>query len=53
MTVISIRDINEVDYISDLSENEIEATRGGFVMLFLAAFAVGQVISQAQRKLQS
>lgn len=52
--VIAISDLNKVDYLNELTESEIEETRGGFIVvlgIFMTGFAIGQTISQAQRKL--
>ncbi|MBD2357982.1 hypothetical protein H6G41_25795 [Tolypothrix sp. FACHB-123] len=45
MTVITINDINRNDYLVDLTDNETDATRGGFIQ-FVAAFWLGYKIGK-------
>ncbi len=54
MTAICINDLDQRDYLNELTEYEADATRGGFIVvlgIFMTGFAIGQVISQTQRKL--
>ncbi len=45
MTVITINDLHESSYLNELSNSDIDATRGGFIQ-FVAAFWLGYQIGK-------